>query len=76
MIVIVNPGSSTVSESVLVPDSKLMNAAPLLNLLEPSARTEPFTAGLLSVTLPAHGLLVLAPDTRPHGGYTTYKRVQ
>lgn len=76
VIVIVNPGSSTVSESVLVPDSKLMNAAPLLNLLEPSARTEPFTAGLLSVTLPAHGLLVLTPDTRPRGGYTTYKRVQ
>jgi glycosidase len=77
VIVIVNPGNSAVSESVLVPDSKLMNAAPLLNLLEPAAPTQaPFTAGLLSVTLPPHGVLVLAPDTRPHGGYTTYKRVQ
>jgi len=76
VMVIVNPSDKPVSESVLVPDSKLMNVAPILNLLDPGTKPPAMIAGLISVTLPPHGMLLLAPDTRPVGGYTTYKRVQ
>ncbi|WP_088278929.1 glycoside hydrolase family 13 protein [Ideonella sp. A 288] len=76
VIVIVNPGDEPVHESVMVANSKLMTASPLRNLLQPTHRPEPFAAGLLSVQLPAHGLMVLAPQVAPVGGYTTYKRVQ
>jgi glycosidase len=76
VIVIVNPGTEPVDESLLVANSKLMNASPVRNLLAPTDRAQPFVAGLLSVQLPPGGVLLLAPVVAPDRGYTTYKRIQ
>jgi glycosidase len=76
VIVVVNPSTEPVNESLLVANSKLMNASPVGNLLDAADRPQPFVAGLLSVQLPAGGVLLLAPVVAPDRGYTTYKRVQ
>ena len=76
VIVVVNPGAEPVNESLLVANSKLMNASPVRNLLDAPYRPQPFTAGLLSVQLPPGGVLLLAPVVAADRGYTTYKRVQ
>lgn len=76
VLVFVNPGLAPVQESVLVPDSKLMSAAPLRNLLAPERGHPPAMAAMIDVELPPGGLLLLQPHTQPVQGYTTYKRVQ
>jgi hypothetical protein len=65
-----------VTETVLIPDSKVMNMSTLLNLLDRSAPPVPITSALITVTLAADSVLVLAPDVRPKAGYSPYKRVQ
>ncbi len=69
-IVLVNPTDQPVTETVAVPAGKLMNAN-LRDVL--SGRLQWFGSGLLTVELPAHGLLLLKPDI-PEDGYTPYKR--
>ena len=76
VVVLANPGDDAVTETVLVPDSKLMNFAPLRDLLDPAVEPVRIYAGLLTVTVPARTVRVLAPDTAPVDGYTPYKRVQ
>jgi glycosidase len=76
VFVLVNPTNETITETVMVPNSKLMNASPLINLLEPEVRIAPALAALLEVSLPPKGVLLVKPDTRAINGYTTYKRVQ
>ena len=74
VIVIANPGSTEVSETVLVGNSKLMNNWDLVTL-DGSARVKIMT-GMLNITLPPGGFLVLKPEASPGGGYSAYKRVQ
>ena len=80
VVVLTNPSDETVTETVLVPDSKLMDGTRMVNLLARSDRAAPedirLHAALMDVTLPAHGFAVLQPDVAPPGGYTNYKRVQ
>jgi glycosidase len=76
VIVLANPGNDTVRETVLIPDSKLMAASRLVDLLDPQAPGERTWSGLVTVTLPPHAVRVFAQDTQPHDGYTPYKRVQ
>ncbi len=76
VFVLANPGKSPVTEIVLLPNSKLMNGAPMKNLLDPAAAPLPIITSLLKVTVPPGEVLVLKPDVRAVDGYTSYKRVQ
>lgn len=74
VLVLVNPSADTVREQVLVPDSKLMDTARLVDLLGGPEMTSRRT--LVDVELPPHGFAVLTPVVEPEGGYTPFKRVQ
>jgi hypothetical protein len=77
VVVIANPSKAAITEIVLVPDSKLMSdVVTLANLLDPSAKPVPINSAMLTVTVPADSVLVLAPDMRLKDGYTPYKRIQ
>ena len=75
VVVITNPGSAEVSETVLVANSKLMNNWDLVSLDGGSVRLK-MMSGLLQVTLPPGGFVMLKPEPSPGGGYSAYKRVQ
>ena len=77
VIVVANPSDDTLTETLMVANSKMMESTPLTDLLLP-APGAPLTlsAALLDVTMPPRSLRVLAPRTAPQGGYTPYKRVQ
>jgi hypothetical protein len=74
--VLVNPGRKAVTERVLIANSKLMNGSLLTDLLEPKAQPLPVLASMVTVSIPAMGFRVLAPDVLAHGGYSVFKRVQ
>ena len=76
VIILANPSAQAVSETVLVPDSKLMNDVSLINALDAAAAPVPITSALLTVNLPAGAIWVLKPDVAAKAGYTPYKRVQ
>ncbi|MBK7615151.1 MAG: hypothetical protein KA375_02210 [Vitreoscilla sp.] len=76
VMVLVNPGSEAVNETVMVANSKMMNYAPFHNLLHPGGPVPTMLASLMEVNLPPHGVLLLAPNVDPKDGYTVYKRVQ
>jgi cyclomaltodextrinase / maltogenic alpha-amylase / neopullulanase len=77
VLVLVNPSDETVTETVMVANSKLMDSTRMVDLLDPASSEEiRLSAALLQVTLPPKAARVLKPDTAPPGGYTNYKRVQ
>ncbi|MBQ0931841.1 hypothetical protein KAK07_00060 [Ideonella sp. 4Y16] len=76
VLVLANPSDQPVEDHVLVANSKIMNFSALRDLLTGSPSPVVPVAGLLGVTVPPWGVLVLSPDTAPNEGYTTYKRVQ
>lgn len=75
VVVLVNPGKQTVTERILIANSKLMNGASLIDLLDPKAKPQRVMASMTTVTLPAGDYKVLAPDMSVTGGYSAYKRV-
>ena len=75
-MVLVNPGKTPVTERILIANSWLMNGASLVDLLAPAAKPQRVMASMTTVTVPAGGFKVLAPDVSVTGGYTAYKRVQ
>jgi glycosidase len=77
VVVLINPSNAALTESVLLSNSKLMDAAVMRNLLSPNqAEGARVRAAMLNVTLPAQSFLVLQPDVSPPGGYSNFKRVQ
>lgn len=74
ILVIMNLTSETVEESILIPDSKLMNYSEFQVLLGESIKVN-FIAGLMTLTLPPSSFVILKPVTRPKDSYTSYKRV-
>ncbi len=76
VVVLVNPGRTAITERVLIANSKLMNGSTLLDLLNPQAKPLRVMASMVTVTIPAGGFRVVAPDVRPSGGYSVFKRVQ
>ncbi len=77
VVVLVNPGSSAVSETLMVANSKLMDGTRMIDLLgTPASDACTLRAALLPVTVPARSCLVLKPEVAPPGGYTNYKGVQ
>ena len=81
IITLINPSKVDVTETVMVPNSKLMNDCKMITLLSsalPQAKQTQvqINTSLLTVTVPAGGFLVLKPEIKPAGGYSSYKRVQ
>ncbi len=76
VFVIVNNSTATVAETVLLPNSKIMDNTRLVDLLAPDAPPLRASSALLHLSVPAHTALVLKPDLTPVGGYSNYKRVQ
>ncbi|MBT9488907.1 MAG: glycoside hydrolase family 13 protein [Rubrivivax sp.] len=74
VVVVANPGATTVSETVMVANSKLMNVWSMVDQL--SGEKVKITTGLLDLTLPPGAVRVLVPELSPGGGYSAYKRVQ
>jgi cyclomaltodextrinase / maltogenic alpha-amylase / neopullulanase len=74
LIVVVNPTDDVVHESILIPDSKLMNFTELVELLThtPVAR---LTSALITVELAPKSAYILKPTTGSVGGYSPYKRI-
>ena len=77
VLVLANPGSEEITDTVLIPDSKIMDGTRMIDLLGTGKGEAPrVNAALMQVTLPPGGVLVLKPDVSPPGGYTNYKRVR
>lgn len=76
VVVLANPGKTPVTERVLMANSKLMNGSSLVDLLNPNAKPVRVMASMATVTVPAGGFSVVAPDVRTAGGYSVFKRVQ
>ena len=78
VLVLANPGTREVTETVMVANSKLMDGTRYLDLLDDDAAAPPIRGGsaLLKVTVPAQSVRLLVPEVAPPGGYTNYKRVQ
>lgn len=77
VLVLANTGSEEVTDTVLIPDSKIMDGTRMIDLLGSSQGEAPrVSSALMQITLPPGGVLVLKPDVSPPGGYTNYKRVR
>lgn len=77
VIVLLNPSTTAVDETVMVPDSKLMDDTRFTVLAGNTGGDPPRAyAGLITLSMPPQSFLVLRPDLTPHGGYERYKRVQ
>lgn len=79
VIVLANPSNGDVTESVMIPNSKVMNGALMMNVVDTKAAETkgiPVLGALMNVTVPAWSTLVLKPDVKAVNGYTSYKRVQ
>ena len=76
VVVLVNPGKTAVTERVLIANSKLMNGSSLVDLIDATAKPLRVLASMATVTVPAGGFSVVAPDVRATGGYSVFKRVQ
>lgn len=75
VVVLANPGDQPVKELLQLPDSKLQDRTPMINLLQPGKELM-IQAACLEVELAPHEVLVLAPDTKPRGkGYDRYDRL-
>jgi hypothetical protein len=58
----------------MVRNAKLMNNWAMVDLL--GGPPVKIRAGLFDLVLPPKGVLVLAPEASPGGGYSAYKRVR
>jgi len=76
VVVLTNPGKKAVTERVMIANSKLMNGSQLFDLMNDKSKPVTVLSSLVTVSIPAGGFRVLAPDVKPDGGYTPFKRVQ
>lgn len=74
IIVLLNPTHKSISENVLIPDSKLMNYSDFI-ILKGHAKSIQLIAGILHITLKPKSYVLLKPRTEPTKSYTSYKRV-
>jgi len=74
LLILVNPTDRTVEENMLVPDSKLMNATKLIDLLG-DEKVHMIHSGLITISMAPKSALILKPQTDPDDGYSPYKRI-
>lgn len=73
VFVLANPSAVPIRETVLIPDSKLMDMSGLVDVL--SGERYRVHRSLLEIELGAHQVVMLTPQVAPVNGYTPYKRV-
>lgn len=76
IIVVVNPSTQDISESIMIANSKLMNGSGLIDLLDKNKEIARVKSGLVSLSVPAGASMILTPQTEAFEGYSPYKRVQ
>ncbi|MBL8306657.1 MAG: glycoside hydrolase family 13 protein [Rubrivivax sp.] len=78
VLVVVNPGTQTVREKLMVANAHLMPETPMVDVLGlvPDAAPAGFGPGVVTVEVPPQGVLVLRPQPKALGGYNRYKRVR
>lgn len=76
VIIFVNPSKKRITERVLIANSKLMNGANLVDLLNPEKPPVRVLSSMATLSIPAGGFKVMAPDVSDKGGYSVFKRVQ
>lgn len=77
VVVLANPTDVAITERVMIANAGLMDETPMIDLLGPTD-AQPVTkvdAAMMTVTVPAQTVLVMAPHERSLGGYSRYKRV-
>ena len=74
VVVLANPSSEYVHETLLLPDSKLMDRWGLVDLL--TGEHHQNYRATLTVELAPGQVMMLSPNTEAYRGYTAYKRVQ
>ena len=75
VLVICNPGKTTINETVLTGNSRLMNTFKFFDLLGTGDGPLRVFCGMVELTLPPGGFVLLHPEVQPAGGYSSYKRV-
>ena len=77
VLVIANPTDDTITETVMTGNSRLMNPFRLRTLLGAASGADPIlvSCGMVDLTLPPKGFVVLQPEVQHEGGYSSYKRV-
>jgi glycosidase len=75
VFVFTNPTTETITETLLLPNSKLMNAGSMINLFSETPFPTPLKASLLDITLEPGEFLLLKANTAKNNGYSNYKRV-
>jgi cyclomaltodextrinase / maltogenic alpha-amylase / neopullulanase len=75
VFVIANPQPKAVTDTVLISSSKVMDASNMVDLLGQIAPVS-IHAALMTVTVPAHSVVVLKHQDARQDGYSNYKRVQ
>ncbi len=75
VLVIANPTDQTITETVMTGNSRLMHPFRLLDLLGTAPGPVQVFCGMVELTLPPQGVVVLQPEIQPAGGYSSYKRV-
>lgn len=76
IVVLANPGAEDVSESVMIANSKLMNATMMTDLLGVIKEPVQIWSGLIRANVPAGKTVMLKVQTAQISGYTPYKRVK
>jgi cyclomaltodextrinase / maltogenic alpha-amylase / neopullulanase len=74
VLVLINPGTTEVSTTVLVANSKLMDGDNLVDQL--SGKVFKLQGSMVETKLPAQTALILKPTLNTPDGYSNYKRVQ
>lgn len=74
VIVAVNPKNQPITETVAIPEYRLMNWAKLENWQD--REQIPVYCGIVKLSIPARGYRILRPIVAETDGYTPYKRVQ
>lgn len=73
-IVAINPTNKTISDTVLLKDSRLMNYS-RFKVVFGDVYPVTLLAGLMTVKIDPYGFVVIKPNTEPEKSYTPYKRV-
>lgn len=76
VLVFVNPSKKRITERVLIANSKLMNGAMLVDLLDPQKPPLRVLSSMATVSIAPGEFKVMAPNVSAKGGYSVFKRVQ
>jgi glycosidase len=77
VVVLANPSRAAVTERIMIANAGLMDATPMVDLLNPADAPAISTveSAMMTVTVPPETAMVLMPREPARGGYSRYKRI-